>query len=192
LVVRRAGGLRFARHGFVGVGPFAGRIGRVKSGSVWLVYGVAVVITFVVGVLAFSVFVLSKVFGASDPEPAPAPSGEVQAVAPSATGRSAPVVQSSVAKVLEVRAVEGEPRRVVLIVATPGGCARNLRAQAFAEGPGAVAVRVTQQVRAGCAWERRPVVAVAKAALGDRTLIVNGTPWTPGADGYELALRADS
>jgi hypothetical protein len=183
--------LRFARQGFGVVGPWAGRIGRVKSGSVWLVYGVAVVVTFVIGVLAFSVFVLSKVFGGSAPEQEPAPVSSVraEAVAPSVT---APVVAVSVAKVLEVRAVVADSRQVVLIVASPGDCARGLRAAVFAEGPGAVAVRVTQEALPGCKWERRAVLAVARAPLGDRTLIVNGTPWTAGADGYGLALRASS
>jgi hypothetical protein len=189
---RGRGCLRFARQGFAIVGPSPGRIGRVKSGSVWLVYGVAVVVTFVVGVIAFSVFVLSKVFGASAPEPGPAPLPSVQAVAPSMRVSSAPVVRVSVAKVLEVRAVVADPRQVVLIVATPGECGRNVRAAVFAEGVGAVAVRVTQEALPGCKWERKPVLAVAKAPLGERTLIVNGTPWTPGGDGYELALRADS
>jgi Na+-transporting methylmalonyl-CoA/oxaloacetate decarboxylase gamma subunit len=121
----------------------------VKSGSVWFVYGVAVLVTFVIGVLAFSVFVLSKVFGSSDPEQAPAPS--VVQAQPSAS--STPVLKVGAAQVLEVRAVVADSRQVVVIVATPVGCARNLRAVAYAEGAGAVAVRVTQQIVTGCRWQ---------------------------------------
>jgi len=49
--------------GWLGVGGWAWEDSRVKlSGSAWLGYGVVVVVTFVVGFLAFAVWVLSKVF----------------------------------------------------------------------------------------------------------------------------------
>jgi hypothetical protein len=160
------------------------------KGSVWFVYGVAVLVTFVIGVLAFSVFVLSKVFGSSSPESSPPAPSVVQAQ--TSIGPT-PVPQTSAAQVLEVRAVVADSRQVVVIVATPVGCARNLRAVAYAEGPGAIAVRVTQQTTVGCRWQRKPVLATAKAPLADRTLIVNGTPWTPTDSGtYRPALRAST
>jgi Na+-transporting methylmalonyl-CoA/oxaloacetate decarboxylase gamma subunit len=166
-----------------------------SSGSVWFVYGVAVVVTFLVGMLAFTVFVLSKVFGSSSPdEPAPAPPAVAQSQPGLQPRSSAPVVRTTVAQVLEVRPVVSDPRQLVVIVATPVGCARNLRATTYAEGPGAIAVRVTQQAdRTGCRWQRKPVLATAKAPIDARTLIVNGTPWTPTASGrYEQALRAST
>ncbi|QNE21431.1 hypothetical protein F1D05_30285 [Kribbella qitaiheensis] len=160
------------------------------SGSVWFVYGVAVLVTFVIGLLAFSVFVLSKVFGSSSPEPSP-PAPEVVQAQPSAA--PTPVARTSAAQVLEVRSVVADPRQLVLIVATPVGCAQNLRAVAFAEGAGAVAVRVTQQTSTGCRWQRKPVLATAKAPIADRTLLVNGTPWTRTDSGrYQQALRAST
>jgi hypothetical protein len=166
-----------------------------SSGSVWFVYGVAVVVTFVIGVLAFSVFVLSKVFGSSspdDPAPSPPPVAQTQPHLRSLPQPSAAPMRATAAQVLEVRSVVSDSRELVLIVATPVGCARNLRATTYAEGPGAIAVRVTQQAeRTGCRWQRKPVLATAKGSLKSRTLIVNGTPWTPTATGrYEHALRA--
>ena len=159
------------------------------KGSVWFVYGVAVLVTFVIGVLAFSVFVLSKLFGSSSAEESPVPS--VVQAQPSLT--PSPVLKVNVAQVLEVRAVVADSRQVVVIVATPVGCARNLRAVAYAEGPGAIAVRVTQETTVGCRWQRRPVLATAKAPIADRTLIVNGTPWTPTDSGtYRQAVRAST
>jgi Na+-transporting methylmalonyl-CoA/oxaloacetate decarboxylase gamma subunit len=172
-----------------------------SSGSVWFVYGVAVVVTFLVGVLAFSVFVLSKVFGTSSPdEPAPAPAAVAQSqTQPQPRSRPQPqpsgaTVRTTAVQVLEVRPSVSDSRQLVLIVATPVGCARNLRATTYAEGPGAIAVRVTQQAdRTGCTWQRKPVLATAKAPVRTRTLIVNGTPWTPTATGrYEHALRAST
>ncbi|WP_112239224.1 hypothetical protein [Kribbella monticola] len=158
----------------------------MKSGSVWFGYGVAVLVTFVIGAVAFGVFVLSKVFGGSAEE-SPAPS-VVQA---SPSVRATPVPQKRAAQVLGVRAVVADARQVVVTVATPVGCAKNLRAVAYAEGVGAVAVRITQEVGAGCRWQRKPVLVTAKAPVGDRTLIVNGTPWTPTESGeYQQALRA--
>ncbi|GAA1524083.1 hypothetical protein [Kribbella lupini] len=158
-----------------------------SSGSVWFVYGVAVVVTFLIGLLAFSVFVLAKVFGSSEPDPAPAPPAVTQA-AP--TPAPAPAPRTTVAKVFEIRPVVADDRQLVLVVATPAGCTRFLRATTYAEGPGAVAIRVTQQAdRAGCTWQRKPVLATAARAVGGRTLIVNGTVWTPTAGGvYRLAL----
>ncbi|TCN35531.1 hypothetical protein EV644_11594 [Kribbella orskensis] len=161
-----------------------------SGGSVWFVYGVAVLVTFVVGVVAFSVFVLAKVFGGSSPEePGPVPVVEArQTAAPR-------VIRTTVAKVLEVRAVAANPEQIVLVVATPAGCAQKLQAAAYAEGPGAVAVRVTQRTyRTGCRWVQQPVLATAKAAIADRTLIVNGSPWTLSAtDGtYQPALTPES
>lgn len=164
-----------------------------SSGSVWFVYGVAVVVTFLVGMLAFTVFVLSKVFGSSSPdEPAPTTPAVAQSQPGLQPRSSAPVVRTTVAQVLEVRPVVSDPRQLVVIVATPVGCAGNLRATTYAEGPGAIAVRVTQQAdRTGCKWQRKPVLATAKAPIDARTLIVNGTPWTTTASGrYEQALRA--
>jgi flagellar basal body-associated protein FliL len=46
---------------------------KSSGGSAWLAWGVAVVVTTLVGVLAFSVFVLSKVFGSSSPDSDAAP-----------------------------------------------------------------------------------------------------------------------
>jgi Na+-transporting methylmalonyl-CoA/oxaloacetate decarboxylase gamma subunit len=156
-----------------------------SSGSVWFVYGVAVVVTFLIGLLSFSVFVLSKVFGSSEPDPAPAPPAVTQA-APS----PAAAPKTTVAKVFEVRPVTADNRQLVLIVATPAGCTRALRATTYAEGPGAVAVRVTQQTyRTGCTWQRKPVLATATRPLGTRSLIINGTLWTPTPTGtYQQAL----
>jgi Na+-transporting methylmalonyl-CoA/oxaloacetate decarboxylase gamma subunit len=156
-----------------------------SSGSVWFVYGVAVVVTFLIGLLAFSVFVLSKVFGSSEPDPAPGPPPVTQA-APAPT----PTPKTTAVKVLEIRPVIADDRQLVLIVATPAGCTRFLRATTYAEGPGAVAIRVTQQAdRAGCTWQRKPVLATAARAVDGRTLIVNGAVWTPAAGGaYRLAL----
>ena len=42
---------------------------KSSGGSAWLAWGVAVVVTTLIGVLSFSVFVLSKVFGSSRFEP---------------------------------------------------------------------------------------------------------------------------
>lgn len=163
----------------------------MKSGSVWFVYGVAVLVTFVIGVLAFSVFVLSKVFGSPSSEQTPASVPAVVQAQPSLT--PTPALKAKAAQVLEVRAVVADSRQVVVIVATPVGCARNLRAVTYAEGPGAVAVRVTQQVGSGCRWQRKPVLATASAPIGDRTLIVNDTPWSPTDSGtYRQALRAST
>jgi hypothetical protein len=151
-----------------------------------------VVVTFVVGVVAFSVFVLAKVFGGASPEePKPGPGPVVEA-------RETPaprVIRTTVAKVLEVRAVAANPEQIVLVVATPAGCAQKLQAAAYAEGPGAVAVRVTQRTyRTGCRWVQQPVLATAKAPIADRTLIVNGSPWTLSAAGetYQPALTPES
>ncbi|GAB2575943.1 hypothetical protein [Kribbella endophytica] len=156
-----------------------------SSGSVWFVYGVALVVTFLIGLLAFSVFVLSKVFGSSEPDPAPAPPAVTQA-APAPT----PTPKTTAVKVFEIRPVVADDRQLVLIVATPAGCTRSLRATTYAEGPGAVAVRVTQQAyRTGCTWQRKPVLATATRPLGTRSLIINGTLWTPTpTGGYQQAL----
>jgi hypothetical protein len=164
-----------------------------SSGSVWFVYGIAVVVTFLIGVIAFSVFVLSKVFGSSSPEPDHAPVLPPVAVAqPEAT--PTPAIRTTTAQVLEIHPVASNPSQVMLIVATPSGCARRLHAAAYAEGPGAVAVRVTQQAyRTGCRWQRKPVIATAKAPVADRTLIVNGAPWTRTSTGtYQPALRTST
>ena len=147
-------------------------------------------VTFVVGVVAFSVFVLAKVFGGSSPEePKQRPVVEArQTAAPR-------VIRTTVAKVLEVRAVPANPEQIVLVVATPAGCAQKLQAATYAEGPGAVTVRVTQRTyRTGCRWVQQPVLATAKAPIADRTLIVNGSPWTLSAtDGsYQPALTPES
>jgi hypothetical protein len=160
------------------------------SGSVWFVYGVAVLVTFVIGVLAFGVFVLSKVFGSSSPEETPVP--VVVQAQPSVT--PTPVLKVSAAQVLEVRAVVADSRQFVVIVATPVGCARNLRAVTYAEGVGAVAVRVTQQTNPGCRWQRKPVLATAKTPIAARTLIINGTLWTrsPSSGTYHQALRTST
>ncbi|ADB31186.1 hypothetical protein Kfla_2104 [Kribbella flavida DSM 17836] len=161
-----------------------------SSGSVWLVYGVAVVVTFLVGVVAFSVFVLSKVFGGSEPEGSGAAEGAGVVQAAPSVRPSAVVPKVTAARVYGVRAVVADERQVVVVVATPVGCTRFLRATAYAEGPGAVAVRVTQQVeKPGCAWQRKPVLVTARRAMGDRALIVNGVLWTPTANGaYRQAL----
>ncbi|WP_328320967.1 hypothetical protein OHA70_23175 [Kribbella sp. NBC_00382] len=154
------------------------------SGSAWFGYGIAVVVTFLVGMLAFTVFVLSKVFGSSAPEEKPAP--EPQAVSsPSAARRPVAV------GVLEVQAVKGNPQQVVLIVATPTGCAQEPQVVTYAEGGGAIAVRVTQRIyRSGCHLKTDSVLATAKAPIAGRPLLLNGVPWTMGADGeYEQALR---
>ena len=157
------------------------------SGSVWFGYAVAVLVTVVIGTVAFGVFVLSKVFGGGSAEEPPA----VVRVSPSVTPSVRPAVKA--AQVLEVRGVVADARQVVVIVATPVGCAENLRGVAYAEGDGAVAVRVTQQVTAGCRWVRRPVLVTAKAPLGDRVVIVNGVPWTATEIGkYRQALRTGS
>jgi hypothetical protein len=164
---------------------------KKASGSVWFVYGVAVLVTFVVGVVAFGVFVLSKVFGGDSAAEEPPAAVQVQAsVTPSVTPS---VGALKVAQVLEVRGVVADARQVVVIVSTPVGCAENLRGVAYAEGDGAVAVRVTQRVTGGCRWVRRPVLVTAKAALGDRVVIVNGVPWTATEAGkYRQALRTGS
>jgi Na+-transporting methylmalonyl-CoA/oxaloacetate decarboxylase gamma subunit len=158
------------------------------SGSAWFGYGVAVVVTFLVGLLAFTVFVMAKVFGGSAPEEKSAPVPQV--VSSPTTAR----VRPSVVGVMEVQVVKGNPRQVVLIVATPTGCAQEPRVVTYAEGAGAVAVRVTQRVyRSGCHLKTDSVLATAKAPIGARTLLLNGVPWTVGADGqYEQALRTST
>jgi hypothetical protein len=177
------GGLRFVR-GWRG----GGWEDRGVKGSAWVGYGVAVVVTVVVGVVAFAVFVLAQVFGGEGSGDGVKPAPEVSGGSPSASG--VPVGRSVGARVLAVRAVVADSRQVVVVVATPVGCAKNLKGIAYAEGVGAVAVRVTQEVRAGCAWQRKPVLVTAKAPVGDRVLIVNGTPWSPTASGnYRQALR---
>ncbi len=156
------------------------------KGSVWFGYGVAVLVTVVIGVVAFGVFVMSKVFGGSSAEEEP-PAVVRMSVTPSVKP-SVGVVKA--AQVLEVRGVVADARQVVVVVATPVGCAEELRGVAFAEGDGAVAVRVTQRVSEGCRWVRRPVLVTAKAPVGDRVVIVNGVPWTAVGDGkYRQALR---
>jgi Na+-transporting methylmalonyl-CoA/oxaloacetate decarboxylase gamma subunit len=164
----------------------AGRIREVKaSGSAWFGYGIAVVVTFLVGMLAFTVFVLSKVFGSSSPEERPAPVPQAVSSPTTATARPTAV------GVMEVQVVKGNPQQVVLIVATPTGCAQQPQVVTYAEGAGAVAVRVTQRVyRSGCHLKTGSVLATAKAPIAGRTLLLNGVPWTVGADGeYQQALR---
>lgn len=160
------------------------------SGSVWFGYGVAVVVTFLVGVLSFGVFVLAKVFGGSAPEGSPAPVPQV--IASPSAAPSQRVVRATTAGVMGVQHVKGNPRQLVLIVATPTGCAQKPVAATYAEGPGAVAVRVTQRkLRGGCRLKAEAVLAVAKDPIAGRTLLLNGVPWTLGADGeYGEALRA--
>ena len=170
---------------------WAERIGRVKSsGSVWFVYGVAVVATFLVGSISFGVFVLAKVFGGGAPEAEATPAPVTVQV--QATASPTPEARTTLVRVYEVRAVVADKRQVVLIVATPAGCTNFLRAAAYAEGPGAVAVRVTQQAyRADCKWERKPVLATARGPIADRALIVNGVVWTADAEGrYAPGLRS--
>ncbi len=158
------------------------------SGSVWVGYGVAVVVTFLVGVLSFSVFVLAKVFGGDGSEggesapPVPAPA--VVSAAPRAVA----------AVVMDVQVVKANPRQLVLVVATPKGCAQSLQATTYAEGAGAVAVRVTQRTyRRGCKMKAEAVLATTKDPVGSRTLLLNGVPWTPVAGGgYEEALRTST
>jgi hypothetical protein len=116
---------------------------KSSGGSAWLAWGVAVVATTLIGVLSFSVFVLSKVFGSSSPDsdaspPVPPPTSTLALEDPRAGGEEP-------ARVVEIRTAAKNPRVVVLTMAMPAGCARNLHASAFAEGPGAVAVRVTQE-----------------------------------------------
>ncbi|MEV6415648.1 hypothetical protein [Kribbella sp. NPDC051718] len=157
-----------------------------SSGSAWFGYGIAVVVTFLVGMLAFTVFVLSKVFGSSAPEEKPTP--EPQAVtSPTTSVDRRPVAVG----VMEVQVVKGNPQQVVLIVATPTGCAQEPQVVTYAEGAGAIAVRVTQRIyRSGCHKKTASVLATAKAPIAGRTLLLNGVPWTVGADGaYQQALR---
>jgi hypothetical protein len=149
---------------------------------------VAVLVTVVIGVVAFGVFVLSKVFGGASAEPEVPVGVQVQASVTPSVKASVGAVKA--AQVLEVRGVVADARQVVVVVATPVGCAENLRGVAYAEGDGAVAVRVTQRVSEGCRWVRRPVLVTAKAPVGDRVVIVNGVPWTAtGAGKYRQALR---
>jgi hypothetical protein len=57
------GSARLLGLGSAGWSPFAWEDALVKaSGSMWFGYGVVLVVTFVVGFLAFVVWVLSKVF----------------------------------------------------------------------------------------------------------------------------------
>lgn len=194
-----------------------------SSGSIWFVYGVAVVVTFTVGMLSFTVFVLAKVFAPGAPESAsaqpnlpaasttgptstpdspapsmtPSPRGSdpsTSTPAPNSTTPGSRDLRSTPAKVLAVRAVASNPRQLVLTVATPTGCAQKLRATPYAEGPGAIAVRVTQQTyREGCAWRQKPILATSSTPIANRTVIVNGVPWTSTPSGkYELALRTSS
>jgi hypothetical protein len=166
----------------------------VKSlgGSAWLAWGVAVVVTTLIGVLSFGVFVLSKVFGSSSPDSDASPSVHLPTrTLPSKT--PARVVKSQPTKVVEIRTAAQNPRVVVLIVATPAGCARKLHASAFAEGPAAVAVRVTQEIlRVGCTLQRKAVSVAAKAPVAGRTVIVNGMSWTVGPAGRYRPIKADS
>jgi hypothetical protein len=165
---------------------------KKSGGTAWLAWGVAVVMTTLIGMLSFSVFVLSKVFGSTSPDsnaspPVPPPASTLPSKAP------VPVVQSQPAKVVEIRTVANDPRVVVLIVATPSGCARKLHASAFAEGPGAVAVRVTQEtLRVGCTLQHKAVSVAAKAPVAGRTVIVNGASWTVGPAGRYRPAKTDS
>jgi hypothetical protein len=165
---------------------------KSSGGSAWLAWGVAVVVTTLIGVLSFSVFVLSKVFGSSSPDsdtspPASHPASTLPSKVP------APVMKSRPAEVVAILTAAKNPRLVVLIVATPAGCARQLHASAFAEGPGAVAVRVTQEIlRAGCTLRRKAVSVAANAPVAGRTVIVNGTSWTVGPAGRYRPVKADS
>jgi hypothetical protein len=165
---------------------------KLSGGSAWLAWGVAVLLTTLIAVLSFSVFVLSKVFGSTSPGSDPAP----QVPPPASTLASkppAPVVKSQPAKVVEIRTAAKNPRVVVLIVALPAGCARKLHASATAEGPGAVAVRVTQEIfGAGCALQRKAVQVAAKAPVAGRTVIVNGVSWTVSPAGRYRPARTDS
>ncbi|GAA1600362.1 hypothetical protein GCM10009789_63210 [Kribbella sancticallisti] len=159
-----------------------------SSGSIWFVYGIAVVVTFSIGVLSFSVFVLAKVFGSS---PEATPTAPVVSATPTArTLPKARALRYSAARVLAVRAVDSNPRQLVLVVSTPTGCAQKLQAASIKEGPGAIAVRVTQQTyRTGCPWQREQILTTATTPIANRTLIVNGTLWTSTVTGgYELAL----
>lgn len=160
------------------------------SGSVWFGYGVAVVVTFLVGVLSFSVFVLSKVFGGSGGDEESAPVPQVVASSPASSG-AARVVRPTAAAVMDVQVVKANPRQLVLIVATPTGCAQKVRAVTYAEGAGAVGVRVTQRTyKRGCHLKAEPVLVTTKDPVGGRTLLLNGVPWTPVAGGgYEEGLR---
>ncbi|WBQ03372.1 hypothetical protein [Kribbella sp. CA-293567] len=148
--------------------------------------------TFLVGVLSFGVFVLAKVFGSSGAEEAPVSVPEAVASPSASPSPAQRVVRPTAAGVMEVQVVEGNPRALVLIVATPTGCAQKPQAITYAEGPGAVDVRVTQRrYRGGCKLKAEPVLAVTKAPVGKRTLLLNGVPWTVGESGqYEEALRA--
>lgn len=162
------------------------------SGSVWFGYAVAVAVTFVVGVLAFSIFVLSKVFGSPSPdEKPPAPPQAVSTPSASATAK---VVKPTAAGIMAVQTVKANPRQLILIVATPTGCAQKVKAVPYAEGEGAIAMRVTQRkYRGGCRLKAEPVLVTAKAPIANRTLLLNGAPWTPGANGeYEEALRTST
>jgi hypothetical protein len=165
---------------------------KSSGGSAWLAWGIAVVVTTLIGVLSFSVFVLSKVFGSSSPDsdaapPVHPPASTLPSKAP------APVVRSQLANVVEIRTARTNPRVVVLIVVTPAGCARKLHASALAERPGAVAVRVTQETfRAGCTVWREAVTVAAKAPVAGRTVIVNGTSWTVGPTGRYRPAKTDS
>jgi hypothetical protein len=73
---------------------------KSSGGSAWLAWGVAVVVTTLIGVLSFSVFVLSKVFGAASPDSDVSPP---TSTLPSSA--AAPVVKSQPAKVVEIRTV---------------------------------------------------------------------------------------
>ncbi|NEA37419.1 hypothetical protein [Streptomyces sp. SID13031] len=159
------------------------------SGSVWFGYAVAVAVTFVVGILAFSIFVLSKVFGSSAPEEKPP--AAPQALSSPSTSSTPRIVKPTPAGTMAVQTVKANRRQLILIVATPTGCAQKVQAVPYAEGAGAVAVRITQRTyRGGCRWKAEPVLVTAKAPINGRTLLLNGVPWTIGADGeYEEALR---
>jgi hypothetical protein len=179
-----------------------------SSGSIWFVYGVAVVVTFTIGLLSVIVVVLAQVFSSgSDDKPStqPAVTSTPVPVVTSTPTPSAPAptttsertereYRSTTARVLAIRTVASNPRQLVLTVATPTGCAQKLRATQYADGPGAIAVRVTQQTyREGCAWREKTILTTASAPIADRTVIANGIPWTSTPSGrYELALRASS
>jgi hypothetical protein len=196
-----------------------------SSGSIWFVYGVAVVVTFTVGLLSFTVFVLAKVFAPGSPDQTSAQPPATSTVAPDNSASSPPErptttptptqpsttsgrtadeltpstpqsrdLRNTTARVLAIRAVASNPRQLVLTVATPTGCAQKLRATQYAEGPGAIAVRVTQQMyREGCEWREKAILTTSSSPIADRTIIVNGIPWTNTPTGrYELALRTPS
>ncbi|WP_328996053.1 hypothetical protein OG394_15485 [Kribbella sp. NBC_01245] len=148
-------------------------------------YAGAIVVTTLIGLLSFSVFVLAQVFGGS-PSPDPQPVAE-QPVVTSVTPSPTTGWVEKRATIVGVRAGKKNPRALVMVVALPvgsPGCARGLHARIIDETSTEVAVETrVSSLRRRCEVISKTIAATAREPLGDRRLIVNGDAWTRNAKG---------